>query len=143
MNTYYVSLYGGVTQTMEEKLRLAPGEVKAWEELWYPLAGTGGLTTATREVALSLHTDDGNLLLAVLPTREYTAARLRVTRGGAVLLDRKADLTPKGALVETLKPAGKAEAVNVRITDADGRVLLDETLRAADVRPVFKRSQNR
>lgn len=140
---YYVSLYGGASRTMEEKLTLRPGEVKSWEELWYPLAGTRGLTEATRELALSLHTDGGKLVVAMMPTRVYPGASVRVARGEKTLLERSVDLTPKKAFVETVDFAGDAKTVTVRVTGAEGRVLIDRTLGVDKIRPAFKASIKR
>lgn len=138
MDDYYVSLYGGLTQTMEEKLKLAPGELRRWEEVWYPLVGTKGLTVASREVAVSLHTDDGRLVMGMQPTRVHRRARVCVSRGGAALFDRTLDLTPAGALVEAVDLGGADATLTVRITSAEGRVLLDCALPVKDIRPVFR-----
>jgi len=138
MDRYYVSLYGGITQTMEEKIPLAPGARKTWEEFWYPLAKTHGLTAATREVALSLHTDGPKLLLGVMPTRVHRHASVHVVRGRTVLRETTTDLSPEQALVETIDLAGDAETLTVRVTDARGRVLIDRTVEVANIRPAFK-----
>jgi len=138
---FYVSLYGGITQTMEEHLEFTPGQVKSWEEVWYPLAGTHGLTAASREVAVSLHTQEGKLLLGVMPTRVHSHASVRVSRGDTVLFDRKADLTPKGAMVESVDLAGDAGTLAVRVTAADGRVLLEKTLPMSEIRPTFQNKE--
>jgi len=146
---YYVSLYGGTCQTMEEKLALAPGEVKTWEELWYPLANTGGLTEASRELAVSLHTADpegprgpigtrgGKLRVAVMPTRVHPGATVRIARGARTLLEKKVDLTPKAALVETVDLAGEGQTLTVRVTGVEGRMLIDRTVEVDAIRPAF------
>ena len=137
MNRYYVSLYGGLTQTMEEKVTFAPGEVRHWVELWYPLVGTRGLTRASREVALSLHTDDGKLVVGMIPTRTRDAATVHVARGDTVLLDKAVDLTPQRGRMETVDLAGAGGTLTVRITGADHRVLLEESVGINEIRPVF------
>ena len=138
MERYYVSLYGGLTQTMEEKVKLAPGEVRRWQEIWYPVAHTGGLTAAGREVAVSLHTDGDKLVIGVLPTCVYAGASVRVLRGETVLLEKRVGLDPAKALVETVELTGDADTITVHVTDTDGRTLLEETLSTAEIRPVFK-----
>ena len=53
---------GRALQWMRSWVTAQPGEVRAWRELWYPLVGTKGLTLASSDVALSLHTDGANLV---------------------------------------------------------------------------------
>ena len=138
MNRYYVSLYGGLTQTMEEKVNFAPGQVRHWEELWYPLAGTRGLTHASREVAVSLHTDGDKLVVGMMSTRTGDAATVHIARGKTVLLDKRVDLAPKRGRMETVDVAGAGETLTVRITSADHRVLLEESVGMNEIRPVFR-----
>ena len=139
---YYVSIYGGIAQTMEEKVTLKPGQVRRWEETWYPLAGTKGLTHATREVAVSLHRRDDDLVLGVLPTRIHRGATLRIVQADKTLLEKTVDLTPNEALVQTVPLKGKAEALTVRITRDDGRALLEKSFELKGIRPVFERGTN-
>ena len=124
---------------MEEQVTLAPGTSRHWQEIWYPLAGTGGLSVASRELAVSLHTDRDRLVVGVLPTRVHTGASVRVVRGHTVLLDRRADLSTAKALIETVELGGDADTITVNVTAADGRTLLERTLNVRDIRPVFKR----
>ena len=137
MGRFYVSLYGGITQTMEERLTMAPGAVKRWQELWYPLAGTRGLTEANREIALSLHADDGKLVLGIQSTCARTGTRTLVTRGGKTLFEKRQDLTPAITIVDEFAFIGDAKDVTVQVTDSDGRVLIEKTFAVDAICPAF------
>lgn len=52
--SYYIEMHGGVAPTFWDSASLAAGASFEWQEVWYPVAGIGGLTTANREAALFL-----------------------------------------------------------------------------------------
>ena len=116
---------------------MAPGAVKRWQELWYPLAGTRGLTEANRELALSLHVDEGKLVLGIQTTRARPGTRTVVTRGGKTLFDKREDLSPKVTVVDTFDFTGDAKDVKVTVAASDGRVLIEKTFAADAIRPSF------
>ncbi len=136
-STRIVSMACGITQTMEERITMAPGAVKRWQELWYPLAGTRGLTEANREIALSLHTDDGKLVLGIQSTRARPGAHTVVTRGGATLFEKREDLSPAITVVDIFEFSGDAKDVDVQVTDSDGGVLIEKTFAVDAIRPAF------
>jgi hypothetical protein len=134
---YYASIYGGITQTMEEWVTFSPGEVRSWEEVWYPLDHTKGLTDATREVAASLHRDGDKLVLGLMPTRQWKGAKVALTRGGAALFEKSLDLTPRAAFVETIDLKGAGPSVQLVVSAADGRTLLKGDFELDKLRPPF------
>jgi uncharacterized repeat protein (TIGR01451 family) len=50
----YVEVHGGLMPTFWDTATLSPGQVVSWTEVWYPLAGIGGVSTAHDEAALRL-----------------------------------------------------------------------------------------
>lgn len=116
---------------------VAPHETESWSEWWIPVAGIGGLTTLTRDVALNLtvHADpagaNSTVSLAVSPTRRIEKAKLVVTAKCGELLNTVVDLIPGRPVSKTIigikAGAGGLKKLNVRITDAAGNKILDYT----------------
>lgn len=50
----YVELHGGLEPTFWDTATLSSGQVVSWTEVWYPLAGIGGVSAAGEEAALRL-----------------------------------------------------------------------------------------
>jgi len=50
----YVEVHGGLAPTFWDTTTLSAGEVVSWTEVWYPVSGIGGVSTANAEVALRL-----------------------------------------------------------------------------------------
>ena len=50
----YVEVHGGLAPTFWDTVTLSPGQVVSWTEVWYPVAGLGGVSTATEQAALRL-----------------------------------------------------------------------------------------
>ncbi len=100
---------------------VAPHKVESWSEWWVPVAGTGGLTTINRDLALSV--DGTNLSLAA--TRVISGAQLVVRSNAGELLRTAAKFDPAKTLRISL-PAGKDLAgLSVSVAGADGHSLFD------------------
>ena len=107
---------------------VAPHKTESWSEWWVPVAGTGGLTTLTRDVALNLelpksNEGDGKLTLAV--TRPLIGATITVTAGAGELLSTKADLDPTKPYRKDFALHGDLTAMVVRVVGADSAALLE------------------
>ncbi len=50
----YVEMQGGLTPTYDHHLTLDPGESRRWHEVWYPVAGIGGISAADANGAVHL-----------------------------------------------------------------------------------------
>jgi uncharacterized repeat protein (TIGR01451 family) len=61
----YVELHGGLEPTFWDTATLAPGQVLSWTEVWYPLAGIGGVSAANAEAALRLERVGSTLALGL------------------------------------------------------------------------------
>ncbi len=107
---------------------VAPHEVEGWSEWWIPVAGTGGVTSLNRDLALNLDLpSNGRELQVVLAaTRVIPQATVVVRSQSGELLRTKADLDPrrpfrKGTLAAGADPRG----LSVAVSDASGRLLMD------------------
>jgi len=59
-NSAYVEMHGGITATFDKNMPMSPGTSLQWQEIWYPVAGIGGITQADAFGAVHLdHKGDG------------------------------------------------------------------------------------
>ncbi|HLF26523.1 MAG TPA: DUF5107 domain-containing protein [Anaerolineae bacterium] len=64
----YVELHGGLAPTFWDSVSLAPGQSIQWEEVWYPVAGLGGVTAANDDFALHVQHSGSALDLNLFST---------------------------------------------------------------------------
>ena len=97
----YVELWAGANRTFwpEDDRLLQPGESLGWREVWIPVAGTGGFTTATSEAVLFLE-QVGNELILAAHSPVQRKATLKLMAGGAEVLTRSLLLEPAHPHVE-------------------------------------------
>jgi len=114
---------------------LPPNRWEGWSEWWFPVRGTDGLTTTSRDVALNLNVMDdrttasSSVELALSANGNFPEASVQVSAGPDSLLDAKADLTPGTAFKRTIDGIKSGEwglrDVVVKVADSAGRVLLN------------------
>lgn len=114
---------------------VAPHQVESWEEWWVPVAGIGGVTTVTRDVALNLSvkpkagTDNEEVRVGLSPTIKLDGARLSVSAATGELLSTTLNLVPGTPMEESVvwRKIGGAELkrLTVRIVTADGKEILN------------------
>jgi len=105
-----------------------PHKTESWSEWWVPVAGTGGLTTLTRDVALNLDlpkTGSGEGTLSLAVTRPLTGATIVVTARSGELLRARADLDPARPYHKAFALRGDWTGMVVTVTGGDGAALLD------------------
>ena len=112
-----------------------PHKMEQWHEWWIPVANIGGLTTLAPDVALNLEVTpgaegkDSSIHVALSPVRTNRNAKLMVQAKSGVLLDTTVNLVPGTPVEKTVSDihSGKAglEDMQLRITTADGKVLMD------------------
>jgi len=94
---------------------IGPGMSDGWTEYWYGAGGLGGLSTATRDLALSLDLPSGNVGSATLtatPTGNFPAAQLELLAGEETVWKTTADLAVGKVFKATLElPAAAAQRV--------------------------------
>ena len=100
---------------------VAPHKVESWSEWWLPVAGTGGLTTLTRDVALNLGA--GKITLAA--TRLIPGAHLLVKARSGEILRTSMNLDPAKPFQAPLADTEPLTELVVTVTDAAGHPLMD------------------
>ncbi len=103
-----------------------PHKFEQWSELWVPVAGIGGLTTLTRDVALHLEARNGNVSIGLSAARAIPGARITVRSAAGPVFETKADLAP-GQPFRHSAPAATAalKQLTVTVADTTGRELLN------------------
>jgi len=134
-----------------------PHKVENWSEWWIPVAGIGGLTTMTRDVALNLTAQpdpagaNSEVKLALSPARVFRGAKLVVTARHGELLNTVIDLVPGAPISKTISgiktDADELKGLTVRITDASGQDVMnylrpDENPGRKEYNPFVKALEN-
>jgi hypothetical protein len=122
----YVELQGGLTPTFGDWTVLPPGDEITWDEIWYPVAGIGGVTHAAQGGAVHLSPSGAGLRVAVFPTAAVRG-RLAVTLPGMDPVLRDAEISPAAPFSEVVPYSGSVPAqgeVSVTLTGANGQTVL-------------------
>jgi hypothetical protein len=67
----YVELHSGPAATFDDSVALPSGGQMEWTELWYPVAGIGGLRQANRTAALNLEAGGSQAQIGAATTRRW------------------------------------------------------------------------
>ncbi|MDY7041259.1 MAG: DUF5107 domain-containing protein [Chloroflexota bacterium] len=136
-NTYYAELHGGLAPTFDDSVSLAAGAHVEWSEVWYPVAGIGGLTFANNEAALYLDKSGSTAHVGVQGTRTRADTSVVLWRTGdtqPLLAQRVSTLGPAHPFSTTQTTgAPLSELVLTYLDDVDG--LLATTTTALDRTP--------
>ena len=129
--TTYAEIHGGIAPTFWDQAYLPPGGAIEWREAWFPVAGTGGLTTASRHAALHLAVSGGQATVGVQPTASQP--------GGLVALCRRGEPDPVYSAPVALSPAAPLQAT-VAVGSEPGLVLsyLDRRYAGYDLETVIR-----
>ena len=117
-----------------------PGKTDGWTEYWFGAGKLGGLTTATRDLAV--HFDipaqrPGIAKLAVTPTGDFPGAVLELYSEGRKIWGETKDLK-LGTAVQAEVPLGQETAgkiLELRIASQEGTVLLDHQFHPGESHP--------
>lgn len=91
----YIELMTGVyTDNQPDFAWLQPGEVKHFEQHFYPCREIGYTRNANREAALGLEVADGRATFGVYSTTPRPGARVELRRGDAVVFECTVDAAP-------------------------------------------------
>jgi tetratricopeptide (TPR) repeat protein len=107
---------------------IGPGMSDGWTEYWYGTGGLGSLSTATRDVALSLDLPSGNVGSATLtatPTGNFPAAQMELLAGDETVWKNTADLAVGKVFKSTVPlPATAPQRVlRLKIASSQGTLL--------------------
>jgi hypothetical protein len=112
----YVELHGGLMPTFDEWYELPPDGQVSWQEIWYPVAGIGGVTHATAAAALYLAPEPGALRVNLFPTTPVQG-EIRITLPGAAPVAKPVNISPAQPFSEALPlPAGAPARDEITVT---------------------------
>lgn len=119
----YIEVQSGPLPTQSDYGMLAPRQVVAWKEWWYPVHGLGeGFEFATKDLAVQTLRQDGQVQLRLLATGKFPKATCSVRPAGEDGVTKKLDLSPMAPQVVAV-PADANTPVDVTVRTSDGNVL--------------------
>jgi hypothetical protein len=110
----YVEIHGGPAPTFDHSVTLPAGGQMQWTEVWYPVAGLGGLRYANGTAALDLSAGGGQAHLAVTVVRPWSGDVVLLLDGQEYWRQR-ASLLP-GEPFRSTVPLGSEVPQSGRIT---------------------------
>ncbi|HVW20183.1 MAG TPA: DUF5107 domain-containing protein [Opitutaceae bacterium] len=122
---YVELMVGAYSDNQPDYSWLQPYETRAFEMRWYPFRGIGGVKNANADAAVNLEVRGGEARFGFCSTAARPAARVRLSAGGAVLLDRAVAIDPAHPFVGSVAlPAGTdPHGVTAELSES-GRVLV-------------------
>ena len=121
----YVELHGGLMPTYADWYELEPGGEVTWSEIWYPVAGIGGVTDANQDAAIALRSDGSTLHVGIFPTAAMQG-QVTIAVQGMDPVVRSVDIDPARPFTAEIPLAAGVSAraeVAVTLADATGEVL--------------------
>jgi hypothetical protein len=128
----YVELHGGLMPTYADWYELEPGGEVTWSEIWYPVAGIGGVTQANEDAAIALRTDGNTLHVGIFPTAAMQG-QATIAIPGMDPVVRSVDIDPARPFTTEIPLAAGVPAqaeVTVTLADATGEVLFSSKAQA-------------
>jgi hypothetical protein len=102
--------------TFDEWYELPPDGQVSWQEMWYPVAGIGGVTHATAAAALHLTPEPGALRVSLFPTTPVQG-EIRIALPGAAPIVKPVSISPAQPFSEAIPlPAGAPDRGDVAVT---------------------------
>ena len=77
----YVEIHGGPAPTFDDSIPIGAGGHLQWTEIWYPVAGLGGLRYGNATAALNLTAAAGSAQLGVAVTRPWSGQAVLLLNG--------------------------------------------------------------
>ena len=105
---------------------LEPGGEVTWSEIWYPVAGIGGVTQANEDAALALRSDGNTLHVGIFPTAALQG-QVTIAVPGMDPVVRSVDIDPARPFTTEIPLAAGVPAqaaVAVTLINTAGETLL-------------------
>ncbi len=119
----YIEIQSGPLPTQSDYGMLAPRQVVAWREWWYPIHGLGeGFEFATRDLAVQTIRKDRQLELRMLATGKFSDATCSIRPKGAEGVTKRLDLSPMEPQV-VIVSADANTPVDVTVRSSSGSIL--------------------
>ena len=119
----YIELMAGCfTDNQPDFSFLMPGEEKRFTQYFLPYKQVGAVKNATRDVLVGLERADGQVTATAYVTGVFPGCVLTIEKDGAVIAEKREDLTPEAAAQLTARDPGGL--LTVRVRDRKGRTLV-------------------
>lgn len=116
----YIELMTGVfTDNQPDFTYIMPGEMKTFTTVWYPVREIGPVMNASREGAISLTVDKGQMRVGAIPTFSCDAARLSISVKGTLVHQEIANTDPDHPLCVELPLPDEAQETDIEIIFSD------------------------
>ena len=121
----YVEMWSGLSPTFWDDATLGPQASVAWEEMWYPISGCDGVSTATSQATLYA-TRTGNRVEVVVFSPGERRWTLSVSEGDREVSRQAFTVRPDSPFraEEASLSGNSALSITVRILDAVGNVVI-------------------
>jgi hypothetical protein len=119
----YVELHGGPSPTFDHSVTLPAGGHLQWSEIWYPVAGLGGLCTANANAAMNLSVGGGVAEMAVAVVRPFS--------GDAVLSLNDQEIWRRGVSLIPGQPLRASVSIGEQVPESGRLALRLEALSGA------------
>jgi tetratricopeptide (TPR) repeat protein len=117
---YMELMAGSYSDNQPDYSWLQPGEVKSFQQYWYPFRAIGGARNATLEAAVNLDVTDGRARIGFHATAVHPHATVVLKAGETILLEEKTAIGPAQPYTrEVALPPGTDE-YKLRVSLADG-----------------------
>jgi hypothetical protein len=123
----YVELHSGPAPTFGDSVMIAAGGSLQWTEIWYPVAGLGGLRCADEVAALNLTAGDGQARAAVAVPRRWSGDVVLLLDGKEVWRQNRS-LTPGQpfrSAADLAASASETGQLTLHLEALDGTVLAE------------------
>ena len=125
---YLELMVGGYSDNQPDYSWLAPGEIREFKQTWFPIKGIKGIKNASEFAAVNLQKqDNGKWLVGYNASIDMKGARVILSAGEKIILDKKIDINPdKIFLEEVTVPAGTEDKdLYTALCDASGNLMVD------------------
>jgi hypothetical protein len=121
----YVELHSGPAPTFDDSVTIPAGGSLQWTEIWYPVAGMGGLRCADETAAMNLSAGSGQAHVAVAVPRGWSGDSVLLVNGQERWRET-VSLQPGQSFLATAELGSDAPAtgrLTLRLEASDGTVL--------------------
>lgn len=125
---YLELMVGAYSDNQPDYSWLAPGEIREFSQIWYPVKGIKGVKNATEDAAVNFEpTGESTYRVGYYATASYEHARVVVKHNERTLIDKEITIDPdRYFLEEVAVPAGcNAPELYTALYDAAGNLLVD------------------
>lgn len=126
---YLELMVGAFSDNQPDYSWLAPGEIREFSQIWYPIKGIKGVMNATVEGAVNFRPDgEGKYLVGYHSTTARHNAKVVVKHKDDVIMEKVIDIDPDNFFLTTVEvPDVDPWELYTALLDSDGNILVDYT----------------